>query len=105
MNYILDDAGNPVAEPDVLAWARWFQTADRTIGHTELNGGVVVSTVFMGLDRAFGAGPPLLFETMIFGGPLDETQYRYSTRAAALSGHESAIAEAQAAVHTKGGQG
>ena len=28
-------------------------------------------------------GPPLLYETMIFGGPLEEEQERYSTRAEA----------------------
>ena len=104
MNYILNDAGDPVAEPDVLTWAMWFQTADRTIGHAELRDDVVVSTVFLGLDHNFSrSGPPLLFETMIFGGLLDETQYRYSTRAAALAGHEATVAEAMAAL--EGGQG
>jgi len=97
MNYILNAAGDPVAEPDVLAWALWFSSADRTIGRAELANDVTVSTVFLGVDHNFGSGPPLVFETMIFGGPLDETQYRYATRAQALAGHEAAIKEAMAA--------
>lgn len=33
----------------------------------------------------------LLWETMIFGGPLDGTQKRYETRAKALRGHEAMV--------------
>lgn len=29
---------------------------------------VNVSTVFLAIDHAFGDGPPVLYETMIFGG-------------------------------------
>lgn len=36
-----------------------------------------VSSVFLGTDHAFGEGRgPLLWETMIFGGPLNEYQVR-----------------------------
>lgn len=97
MNYILNAAGDPVAEPDVLAWALWFGSAERTIARTELPNDVMVSTVFLGIDHNFGGGPPILFETMIFGGPLDEAQYRYTTREIALIGHEAAVVEAKAA--------
>lgn len=37
-----------------------------------------VSTVFLGIDHNVFGGPPLLFETMIFGGVHDETQLRCS---------------------------
>lgn len=87
MNYILDEAGDPVREDDILAWALWFSAADRTIGRAECAGGVTVSTVFLGLDHRMGPGAPLLFETMVFGGPMDEEQERYTRRAAALEGH------------------
>jgi hypothetical protein len=87
MNYILNDAGDPVQELDILAWARWFQTADRTIARDELPGDVTVSTVFLGIDHNFGGGRPLLFETMVFGGSLDQEQERYTTRQRALAGH------------------
>jgi hypothetical protein len=49
--------------------------------------GVEVSTVFLSLNHSFANGPPLVFETMVFGGPLDGQQDRYSTRADALAGH------------------
>lgn len=49
------------------------RVAETTIGDTR------VSTVFLGLDHSFGEGPPLLFEAMAFGGPLDEEQERCTT--------------------------
>lgn len=50
----------------------------RTVTFTESNG-VKVSTVFLGLDHSWGDGPPLLFETMEFGGPRDGDCDRCST--------------------------
>ena len=36
-------------------------------------GKIKISTVFIGIDHQFlKSGPPLLFETMVFGGELDE---------------------------------
>jgi hypothetical protein len=49
------------------------------------------STVFIGLDHNWGEGPPLVFETMIFGGEFDQYQYRYSTWAEAEAGHAVAV--------------
>jgi hypothetical protein len=47
-----------------------------------------VSTVFLGFDhRLIGAGEPILFETMIFGGDHDCYQERYETEAQAVAGH------------------
>ncbi len=64
--YILVDR-MPVPEPDLLKWGRWLESADRRVGETIVEG-VRVSTVFLGLDHGWGEGPPILFETMIFGG-------------------------------------
>jgi hypothetical protein len=92
--YVLDDAGEPVPEPDLMTWARWFETADRIVARTILSlagTDVRVSTVFLGLDYNSGAGPPLIYETMIFGGHHDEYQARYATRAEALAGHAAAV--------------
>jgi hypothetical protein len=88
--YILDANGNPVPEENLLRWGKWFETADRTVANDTI-GAVRVSTVFLGLDHAFGGGPPMLFETMIFGGVHDEFQQRYSTREQAIAGHAQAI--------------
>jgi len=64
---------------------------DRHVGFTNLGRNGHVSTVWLGLNHAFGEGPPLIFETMIFGGPLDEYQERYSTEEEARVGHEFAV--------------
>jgi hypothetical protein len=79
MNYILDvDGRTPKPEPNILKWAMWFETADRTVRRTALKRGdppeeyCVVSTVFLGLDHNFrGVGPPVLFETMVFADGSD----------------------------------
>jgi hypothetical protein len=75
-----NDGHTPVPVDDVVSWGSWFCQHDqaRTVGHTRM-GGTLVSTVFLGIDHAFLGGPPMLFETMIFGGPNDQTQERCST--------------------------
>lgn len=52
------------------------------------DGDAVISTVWLGIDHSFGFGKPLIFETMIFGGPADQYQDRYSTLAEAEAGHK-----------------
>lgn len=48
-----------------------------------------VSTVFLQWDHGMeDDGPPVLFETMVFGGKLDGQMERYCTEAEALLGHE-----------------
>jgi hypothetical protein len=45
--------------------------------------------VFLGIDHQLSpSGPPLLFETMVFGGEHDSYQERYSTRKQAVQGHK-----------------
>lgn len=63
--YWILDGNTPVKVESVFEWAQWFETADRRIALTELNG-AEVSTVFLGLDHNYGMGPPLLYETMVF---------------------------------------
>lgn len=47
-----------------------------------------VSTVFLGVDHQFGNGPPVLWETMVFGPePWSDWQDRYTSRADAEVGH------------------
>lgn len=90
MNYILDESGNPIKEPNIVKWAKWFEKAERHIGNDDI-GDIHISTVFLGIDHSFGLGPPLLWETMIFGGKHDQFQERYSTRAKAIAGHARAV--------------
>lgn len=94
--YILNADGSVRPEPDLLTWGRWLQTAERHIAHDHLPNDVRVSTVFLGLDHGFGSdGPPILFETMIFGGPHDQFMDRYATRDEAIAGHAKALALAK----------
>ena len=98
------DGHTPVPEPDLVAWGSWFVTADRTVARTWLAPDVEVSTVFLGLDHAFQpGGPPLLFETMIFGGRLDGHQERFTTWAEAVTGHEALCAQVAATLGQEGG--
>jgi hypothetical protein len=95
-HYILDGHA-VIATADVLRWAVWFETADRTVATTTVTPTVEVSTVFLGRDHQVGSGPPLLFETMIFGLPDDdELCWRYTTWAQAEEGHQAAVRHAQA---------
>ncbi len=98
MHYILKD-GEPVFEPDVLAWAAWFEANidKRAVARDELPGGVVVSTVFLSLDHSFTGGTPVLWETMVFGGPMDAYLDRYRTKEAALEGHAAILEQVRAA--------
>lgn len=92
--YILENR-EPVLCPDLMTWANWFEHDEpRRVGYTEFEGGHV-STVFLGLDHRFGDGVPLLFETMIFGGPHDQYQDRYTTWAEAEAGHAKALSIAR----------
>ncbi len=88
--YILVDKV-PVAEPDLFAWGRWLESGDRKVASTMI-GDTRISTVFLGLDYNFHQdGPPILFETMVFGGPMDEEMDRYSTWEEAEQGHNETV--------------
>jgi hypothetical protein len=115
--YILDEHGEPVGTDDVLLWATWFETShaarqvrvdyfehdfppsedqmraavysrragEHAVTATDLR--ICVSTVFLSIDRSYGYGVPVLWETMIFGGPESEWQDHYTSRGDAIAGH------------------
>lgn len=82
-----DRQGRPIT---MEQWVAEFGK-DRHVAETDLGTLGYVSTVWLGLNHAFGSGPPVIFETMIFGGPMDEYMDRYSTEEEAKSGHEFAV--------------
>lgn len=85
--YILDNNHNPV--PATLTeWAEMFEDPARKLVSCTMGGDITVSTVFLGLNYNWGEGPPILFETMIFGGEHDEDQWRYATWDEAVAGHK-----------------
>jgi hypothetical protein len=68
-----------------------FGECDRRVALTQLPG-ASVSTVFLEIDHNFSPeGPPILFETMVFGGPLDGEQERYVTWDEAVEGHKAMV--------------
>jgi len=98
--YILDDAGEP-KPVDIETWAPWFDASvtdrrsviaqDRDEGPDRVE--ILVSTVFLGIDHSFGSNAfqphaPVLWETLVMGGLLDGEMDRYTSRAAALAGHQ-----------------
>lgn len=85
-HYILD--GHETIPVDMLTWAMWFKSnsdarrvANEEVGHAR------VSTVFLGLDHSFGSGQPMIFETLVFGGPHDGDMERCTTWAEAEAQH------------------
>lgn len=87
--YIMGPDGSPVPCEDTEEWARWFEEAERQIDlDVWPEQDVKVSTIFLGLDHAFGGGPPILWETMVFGGSSDMEQERYTSLQAAITGHK-----------------
>ena len=75
--YILNESGTPVVEPDITKWGKWMEIGNRRVKFEKV-GDVEISTVFLGMDHAWGGGPPVLWETMVFGGPMDQEQMRCS---------------------------
>ena len=75
--FILNAKGEPIPEPDLVTWGRWMQT-QAGIVKQEVIGGSRVSTVFLGLNHNYGEGPPIFWETMVFGGLLNGEQERCS---------------------------
>lgn len=87
--YKLNENKEPVPV-DLFEWAN-VMNGERHVGN-DFIGDIHVSTVFLGLNHQYGDGPPLLFETMIFGGDHDNYQERYCTWAEAEEGHKRAVA-------------
>jgi hypothetical protein len=97
-NYILNADGEPELCEDIYAWGMWFERTSRTRErvvaqdkHESRTSGepeIMVSTVFLALDHNWGDGPPVLWETLVFGGLLDGEMNRYTSRADALAGHQ-----------------
>lgn len=91
--YILD-GHKPVPCDDVIQWGKWFETADREVDKTQTSDDVCVSTVFLGLDHSFRSEIPILFETIVFGGELNEEIERYATWEQAEQGHKKWVEKA-----------
>ena len=89
-NWILKADHTPRQVPwdEWLEWAKQPFDQTKRVAETQV-GEARISTVFLSVDHSFGEGPPVLFETMIFGGPHASHQWRYSTWDDAVAGHGS----------------
>ena len=98
-HFILRD-GEVVEEPDAAAWARWYEEhyeSVRLIARTEV-ADAVVTTEFLpiGMDVSRGA-PPLLFETRVRGGWLDQASELHASVDEAHAGHRRWVEKIRAA--------
>ena len=102
--YILDTDGNAIPEPNLRNFLRWLgHPENRMLWREALPGGVLVSTMFLGFDHNMDSrGPPVLWETMIFGGKKDGYQERYASHVEAYKGHKKAVKLARAARGRRG---
>lgn len=87
MSEYYDFHGQPISHDQ---WVELFRQP-RHVGLWEGEGGISVSTVWLGLNHNWSGGVPLIFETMIFGLPhpdeYGEWQTRYATLGEATEGH------------------
>lgn len=99
MNYILDENHKLVPVKNVLEWAEWYEKSLNRIQKQDfVNEGlfkhIKVSTIFIGCDymhNDYLSLPPILWETMIFGGQHDGYQERYESYEDAMKGHQKAL--------------
>lgn len=104
LTYRLDAEHRVIPEPDIMAWARWFEDWQaRIVANDEIvhhGRPCEVSTVCVGVNQNYTlVGPPLIFETMVFwlhpDGSREEAAFdltdRYATWAEALAGHHLAL--------------
>jgi hypothetical protein len=88
--YSLNDK-HEVIECSRTWWSNEYEDFEknRRVAKTDIKEGVSVSTVFLGMDHGFGQhDKPIVFETLVFGGKLDEEMCRYSTWEEAVKGHQ-----------------
>ena len=85
MNGFYDRAGVQIPFEE---WAQKFKDPEyQTVQFDALDNGMCVSTIWLGKNHNFTDGPPLIFETMVFGGS-EEYQERYATLSDAHIGHQ-----------------
>ena len=87
--YILKNGKIKKATDQEYAELQIAQPNWRRVDFTSINGEVEVSTVFLSIDHNWQdpGGPPILFETMVFGGEYNQYHRRYSNLGMAKKGH------------------
>jgi len=91
MHWILNEAGEPVPIRGMIRWAKFWSDPDlarrAVVARTEI-GTVTVATDFLLASIFPPSGPTNFWETMVFGGALDQEMFRCSgSREQALAMH------------------
>lgn len=95
-----DREGKPIGMRD---WGRLLGDREYRVVAKDTVGAYEVSTVWLGVDHGFSGGPPVIFETMVFGAghPGDLDCWRYCTEAEAQRGHAEVVLLLRATVETE----
>ena len=91
--YILNSDGNPV-QVDFMTWAKWFGTSKERFIKRNIINGILVSSIFLGLDHAMPwDNVPILWEHAVRGlyAEDDWVIWRFKTREDMLKKHEYSI--------------
>lgn len=75
-----------------IKWGRLLEDDEyKRVALTQIDQESYISTVWLGFNHNFMRfGPPIIFESMVFGGPFDGYQNRYTTENFAREGHKEA---------------
>lgn len=94
-----DKTGTPITPRQYmdLKWNPDSVVSDYSRIGKDTVGDAEVSTVWLGLNHAFtDESPPVLFETLIFGGEYADEMMRYCTEDEAREGHARVVADLRA---------
>ncbi|MDZ8108967.1 MAG: hypothetical protein RM338_25545 [Nostoc sp. DedQUE12a] len=90
LKYYILEGKNPVAIESFKDWNLWMASAsfrDTTVMLNELKD-CLISTKFVGINlNPHPSGKPMIFETLVIGGPLDGKRNWYPTWNEAIQGH------------------
>lgn len=79
----------------VAEMVRLCRDRDYRVVAKDFLGDVEVCTTWLGFDHSFRGTVPVIFETFVFGGPLDQYHRRYTSEEAARNGHAKVVASVQ----------
>ncbi len=91
IEYYILETREPVRTEDMVKWAELFEREENWYVAKDIIGGNQIITFFLGIDDSLTDDPPILFRTMILGGPLDGETDCYYTWQEAEAGHERMI--------------
>ncbi|MGH9268981.1 MAG: hypothetical protein ACRD0D_12500 [Acidimicrobiales bacterium] len=93
-----DRHGQPIGLQEMARL--WGDQAYRVVAEDWI-GEVEVSTRWLGFDQSFRGAVPIIFETIVFGGRMDQYKRRYTTEDAAVSGHAQIVARVERALRPR----